>query len=203
MGMPTQLARAKRRLKRLGPRPIVETLKRIDVADLCRFDVFPNNWHDQHYLELPFKYPFVRNLVISLENIEVNHLSGYTQSISLRWCRTGFGGNSRRRPLLVCQCGRSVTKLYLQDGSLKCSRCTNAVYASQVCGKHSRPILQAKRLRAFLELKSYMRQSNRQRLKAHLATAPKGAHLTTKRLANEAIQLPQGNYRTRGAMHWA
>jgi hypothetical protein len=67
--------------------------------------------------------------------------------------------------------------------------------------KHSRPILQAKRLRSFLELKSYMRQSNRQRLKARLDTAPKQSQLRTKRLANDAIQRPQGNYRTRGAMH--
>jgi hypothetical protein len=160
----------------------------------------PSNWQDEHYLELPFKYPFVRNLTISLESIEANHVSGYIQSIPLHWCRTGFG---RRRPLLVCQCGRSVTKLYFNAGHLACRRCQNAVYASQVCDKAARPILQAKRLRTFLELKTYMRQSNRQRLKARLSPAPKQSHLTTKRLANEAIQRPQGNYRTRGAMHWA
>jgi hypothetical protein len=103
----------------------------------------------------------------------------------------------------VCQCGRSVSKLYFKGGHLACRRCHGALYASQVCDKRSRPILQAKRLRTFLELKSYMSKSNRQRLKSRLATAPKQAHLKTKRLANEAIQLPQGNYRTRGAMHWA
>jgi hypothetical protein len=48
-------------------------------------------------------------------------------------------------------------------GTFACRRCHDAIYASQVCGKHSRPILQAKRLRTFLELKTYMRQSNRQR----------------------------------------
>jgi hypothetical protein len=201
MAAPWQLQLAKRRPKRFGPRPIVETLKRIDIAELCRFHVFPAQWHESHYLELPFKYPFARNLVISLENIEVNHLSGYIQSIPLHWVRTGFGGNSRRRPLLVCQCGRSVTKLYFNGGHLACRRCHNAVYASQVCGKHSRPILQAKRLRTFLELKSYMSKRNRERLKARLT--PEQGRLTTKRLANDAIQRPQGNYRTRGAMHWA
>jgi hypothetical protein len=35
MAMPPQLARAKRP-KRTTPRPIVETLPRIDIADLCR-----------------------------------------------------------------------------------------------------------------------------------------------------------------------
>jgi hypothetical protein len=50
---------------------------------------------------------------------------------------------------------------------------TNAIYASQVCGKHSRPILQAKRLRTFLEFKSGtgMSRRNRQRVQAGLTTA--------------------------------
>jgi hypothetical protein len=120
----------------------------------------------------------------------------------LRWCRTGFGGNNRPGPLFVCQCGRSVRRLYFKGGHLACRRCQPAIYASQVCGKHSRPILQAKRLRTFLALKTYMRQSNRQRLKARLATTPKQSELKIKRLANDAIQRPQRNYRTRGAMQW-
>jgi hypothetical protein len=37
-----------------------------------------------HLLELPFRYPFMENLVISLENIEANHHSEYTQIIPLR-----------------------------------------------------------------------------------------------------------------------
>jgi hypothetical protein len=141
--------------------------------------------------------------VISLQNIEVNYVFGYNQTIPLRWIRTGFGGRSRPRPLFICSnCGRSVTRLYFKGGQLACRRCKDAIYASQLCGKHSRPILQGKRLRTFLELKTYMRQSNRQRLNARLTTAPKQSHLRTKRLANDAIQRPQGNYRTRGAMHW-
>src|SRR5262245_55790383 len=99
MAMPPQLARAKRRPKD-RPRPIVEQLPRIDIADLCRFRVFPDktNWHARHRLEMPFRYPFVKNLVISLTVIEANHYSGYIQSIRLRWCRTGFGGNYRPAP---------------------------------------------------------------------------------------------------------
>jgi hypothetical protein len=106
--MPPQLARAKRP-KRSTPRPLVEELPRIEIADLCRYGAFPSQyeWHARYLLEL---YPFLKNLVISLQNIEANHHSGYIQSIRLRWLRTGFGGNSRPRPL--CQCGRSVTKLY-------------------------------------------------------------------------------------------
>ena len=86
------------------PRPLVEQLPRIDIADLCRWNVFPNqcDWTKAHLLELPFRYPFLKNLVISLQTIEANHHSGYTQSIPLRWCRTGFGGNYRPRPLFIC-----------------------------------------------------------------------------------------------------
>jgi hypothetical protein len=203
MAMPPQLARAKRRPKKAGPRPIVEQLPRIDIADLCRFRVFPDqsNWHARHRLEMPFRYPFVKNLVISLQTIEANHYSGYIQSIRLRWCRTGFGGNCRPRPLFICNCGRSVKKLYFRHLNLACRRCCNATYASRVCSKRQRPILQANRIKTFLELKSYMSRSNRQRLKARIATAPK-QDLNSKRLAHHAIQLPQSNYGTRGAMHW-
>ena len=198
--MPWQLARAKRP-KRSSPRPIVETLKRLDVADLCRFHVFPNNWHDSHYLELPFRYPFAKNFVISLENIEVNHLSGYNQIIPLRWIRTGFGGNNRSRPLLVCQCGRSTYRLYFNAGYLACRRCHNATYASRVCSQGQRPILQAKRIKAFIELKSGLWHHNRQRLKSRIASAP-SQEFKSKRLSHHAIQHPQSNYSTRGAMHW-
>jgi hypothetical protein len=201
MAMPLQLARAKRRPKRLGPRPIVETLQRIDIGDLCRLNVFPNNWQDEHYLELPFKYPFVKHLIISFENIEATHHSGYTQVIPLRWCRTGFGGNYRPRPLFICNCGRSVTKLYFKGEHLTCRRCCNAIHASQACSKRLRPILQAHRMHTFLKLKSYMWKTTRQRLKARITAAAR-QELKSKRLADHSIQIPSSNYSTRGAMHW-
>ena len=62
--------------------------------------------------------------------------------------------------------------------------------------------LQAKRLKAFLELKTYMRQTTRERLKRRLALLPKQSDLTSKRLSHHAIQRPQRNYCTRGAMLW-
>jgi hypothetical protein len=203
MPMPPQLARAKRP-KRSSPRPIVEQLPRIDITDLCRWNVFPNqcDWNKAHLLELPFRYPFIQSLVISLQSIEANHLSGYTQVIPLRWIRTGYGGHHRPRPLFVCQCGRSVRRVYFKGGHLACRRCHSAVYASQLCsGRTTRSALQALRLQTFLGLKSYMWKNNRQRLKARLATTPK-QEFKSKRLAHHAIQLPQSNYGTRGAMHW-
>jgi hypothetical protein len=57
--MPPQLARA-RRPKRATPRPLVEELPRLEIADLCRFRVFPTNWYDRYTLERPFRYPFLK-----------------------------------------------------------------------------------------------------------------------------------------------
>jgi hypothetical protein len=204
--MPRQLQRGllnKRYSKRSEPRPLVETLPRVDIVDLCRWKVFPDqySWDKVHYLEAPFRFPFLKSLIFTLQYIEADHHSGYNQVIKLRWIRTGFGGNSRPRPLFVCNCGRSVTKLYFKGGSLNCRRCHGAIHASQVCGKYSRPILKAKRLRTFLELKSGMSKRNRQRLKARIEPTLK-QELKGKRLAHHSIPIPFSNYSTRGAMHW-
>jgi len=122
--------------------------------------------------------------------------------VTLRWVRTGYGGHHRPRPLLICQCGRSITKLYFKGGHLACRRCTNAVYASQVCsGRTTRAQLQTKRLQNFLQLKSYLSKRNRQRIAARVTIAPE-QELNSKRLAHSAILLPQSNHSTRGAMHW-
>jgi len=202
--MPPQLARAKRP-KRSEPRPLVEQLPRIDIDDLCRWNVFPDqySWDKVHYLEAPFRFPFIKSLVITLQYIEANHHSGYNQIIPVHWIKTGYGGRIRPRPMFTCtNCGRARRRLYFKGEHLACRRCTNAVYASQVCsGRATRSALQAKRIQAFLSLKSYMGRSNRQRLKARLVTAPRQDFIS-KRLAHYSIPLPQSNYRTRGAMHW-
>jgi hypothetical protein len=201
MAMPPQLVKAKR--PRRSTRRLVEQLPRVDVNDLCRLNVFPSqyDWHKAHLLELPFKYPFLKSLVISLQDIEFNHVSGYTQTVPVRWIRTGFGGNYRPRPLFVCNCARRLTKLYFYGGHLACWRCHNATYASQACSKRLRPILQAQRMQTFLKLKSYMWRSTRQRLKARITAAAR-QELKSKRLAHHSIQIPFSNYSTRGAMHW-
>jgi hypothetical protein len=202
MAMPKQLVTAKRP-KRSEPRPLAELLQRIDIADLTRWKVFPSqcDWNKAHLLEAPFRYPFVKSLVITLQTIEVHHHSGYIQPIPLRWLRTGFGGNVRPRPLFVCNCHRSVTKVYFTYGSLKCRRCCDASFASRQCSQRQRPILQAKRLQFFLEHKPCMSKQNRNRLKARIVTAP-NQDFISKRLAHHSILHPQRNYGTRGAMHW-
>ena len=70
-----------------------------------------------------------------------------------------------------------------------------ATYASRTLGK------QALRLETFLKLKSYMSKRNRNRLKARIPDTH-NKRLDSKRLSYHRIQLPQSNYRTRGAMHW-
>jgi hypothetical protein len=206
MAMPSQLARGlwkKRQSRRPQSRPIVETLERLDVCDFCRWRVFPKQteWHKAHLLELPFRYSFAKRFVISLQDIEVTHVSGHTQSIPLRWLRTGYGGPWKPRPLFVCMCGRSVTKLYFKSGYLNCRRCCNATYASRVLGKYTRPALQAIRLRNLLQFKTYMSKRNRNRLKARIPVTAR-QELNSKRLSHHSIRLPQRNYSTRGAMGW-
>ena len=193
---------ARRQSRRREPRPIVEALPRIDIADLCRWKVFPSQFepHKARQWELPFKYPFARSLVFSLQNVEVNHITGYNQVIPLRRARTGLGGPIRPQVWFLCQCARSVRRMYLRFGSLKCRRCCNAVYASQVCSKTMRPALQAHRLRMLLELKKGLSKRNRERLKARIN--PITHELVSKRLNHHSILKPQGNYATRGHMPW-
>jgi hypothetical protein len=162
--------------------------------------------YTSHFYEVGFRYPFLKTLVVSLAFIEANHVSGYNQRIALKWIRTGFGGNWKPRPTFICpRCTRPIIGLYCNHGSLACRRCHGAIHASQVCGKHSRPALQAIKLRNFLNWKTYMSQRNRQRIEARLrslAQPTQPTQLTSKRLTNERIQHPSSNYSTRGLMHW-
>src|SRR5262245_30628007 len=195
--MPWQLRNAKRP-KRSEPKQLVELTPNISIGDLCRLRVFPNNNYERWTLEMPFKYPFVKHLVISRQTIEANHHLGYTQRIGIHWIRTGFG---RPRPVFICQCGYGVRRLFFRHGHLACKDCYKLTYASRVLDKRTRPILQSIRLRNFLELKSGMSKRNRQRIKARIP-AVITKELKGKRLTHHRIPIPFSNYGTRGAMHW-
>ena len=101
MAMPWQLKYAKRP-KRVEPRPLVEQLQRLDIGDLVRLKIFPDNWHTRRSYEVVFRYPFLKSIVVTLAFIEANHVSGYNQRIALKWIRTGFGGNWKPRPMSRC-----------------------------------------------------------------------------------------------------
>ena len=201
MAMPWQLARAKRP-KRSEPRPLVEELPRLDIDDLCRWNVFPtqHEWHKAHYLEAPFRFPFLKSLVISLDAIEASHHPGYNQIIPLHWIRTGFGGNNRPRPMFSCtNCGRAVRRLYCKYASLKCRRCADAIYASQACNQDKRPALQTHRIKQFLRFKPLLWHRTRKRLQARMnafETKP-----MPKRITDRAM-LPQLNYQTGASPLW-
>jgi hypothetical protein len=189
--MPPQLRNAKRP-KRSEPRPLAETLPQINVNDLN----VPRNYQTYIATNISFCFPHVSSMRITWNMVEFFH-SGRIQTFCFKWIKTGLG---YPRPAFICECGRPVIKLYFHRLNLACRRCCNAIHASQLCGKHSRPILQAKRLRTFLEFKSGMSQRKRQRLTIRLTTA-KALELASERIQDRA-KLPQGNYGTRGLMHW-
>jgi len=196
--MPIQLRNAKRP-KRLEPRPIVELLQYVSIDDLCRLKVFPQHRHGRSSMAAMFKYPFLKRLVISRQSIDFEHVSGYTQTIGLVWIRCGLGGE---RPIFVClECSCGARRLFLHHGRLACKHCVGAVYASQACDQRMRPVLQAIRLRRFLELKGPMCETNIKRLEARID--PNASQLlTVKRLSHPNITMPTSNYRTRGCMNW-
>jgi len=188
-----------KRPKRLEPRPIVELLQYVSIDDLCRLKVFPQHRHGRSSMAAMFKYPFLKRLVISRQSIDFEHVSGYTQTIGLVWIRCGLGGE---RPIFVClECSCGARRLFLHHGRLACKHCVGAVYASQACDQRMRPVLQAIRLRRFLELKGPMCETNIKRLEARID--PNASQLlTVKRLSHPNITMPTSNYRTRGCMNW-
>jgi hypothetical protein len=145
MAMPPQLARAQRRRPRNSePRPIVELTPHIDLHDLCRWNVFPRDWYKAHILEMRFRYPFVKNLVITRQSIEINHVLDYTQRVALHWIRTGFG---KPRPIFVCECGYGARRLFLRHGHLACQHCHRLSCASRQRDRNGRKRLAASKLR--------------------------------------------------------
>jgi hypothetical protein len=134
----------KHKSRRREPRPIVELTPNVDIHDLCRWKVFPSSYDKAHLLEMPFRYPFVKSLVISLENIEFHHHLEYIQTVPLHWCRTGFG---RPRPIFVCQCGHGVRRLFFRHGHLACRHCYKLAYASEQRDRITRKRLAASKLR--------------------------------------------------------
>jgi hypothetical protein len=196
MGMPWQLKVGlynKRKYRRTEQRPIAETLPHINVNDLN----IPRDYKTYTAPNISFRYPQILNMRIAYHMVEFSH-SRRIQTFRFKWIKTGFG---YPRPAFICECGRPVIKIYFKHQNLACRRCCNATYASRTLGKRTRPILQALRLETFLELKSYMSKRNRLRLKARIPETH-NKRLDSKRLSHHRIQLPQSNYRTRGAMHW-
>jgi hypothetical protein len=144
--MPPQLAASNRRHDRHSePRALVELTPHVDIHDLCHWKVFPDTWDKAHVLEMSFRYPWAKSLVISLQNIEFLHVSGYNQHVALHWVPTYFG---KPRPIFVCpQCHCGARRLFLRFGSLKCRYCHGIQNASRQRDHNGRKRLAASKLR--------------------------------------------------------
>jgi hypothetical protein len=193
MAMPPQLARglqAKRQSRRREPRPLAECLPHINVNDLP----IPRDYQIHVAPNISLRYPHILSMCIAYDGVEFTH-SGREQIFDFKRIKTGFG---YPRPAFVCNCGRPVISLYFRYGNLACRRCTNAIYASQVCGKHSRSALQTQRIKQFLEFKPSLTRKTKERLQARISP---NAHLTSKRITDKAL-LPPVNYQVQALPLW-
>ena len=186
--MPPQLARAKRP-KRSEPRPLAECLPHINVNDLP----IPRDYKTYTAPNISFRYPQISGIRISAYMVEFHH-SNRIQRFRFKWIKTGYG---YPRPAFICQCGRPVISLYLRHTNLACRRCTNAIYASQVCNKHSCPALQTHRIEQFLKFKLGLTRKTKQRLQARCTVNTP----ISNRIIDKA-RLPQGNYQVQALPLW-
>ena len=192
--MPAQLARglrARRQSRRQEQRPLAECLPHINVNDLP----IPRDYKTYTAPNISFRYPQISNIHLAYHRIEFAH-SGRVQAFRLKWIRTGVAGY--HRAAFICECGRPVISLYFRYGNLACRRCSNAIYASQVCGKHSRPVLQTHRIKQFLEFNRSLTRKTKQRLQSRITT---NTQLTSKRITDKAL-LPPVNYQVQALPLW-
>jgi hypothetical protein len=167
--MPRQLREGLRRHPKgsRAPRLIVEQLPSIDVKDLHA----PSRYNRTHVIDLSFRLPKVASAKVSATSVTFHHASlhrgqlGPTQTFQLKPIRTGFG----IRHTFLCNCGRSVKRLYYHSRDLGCRRCINAIYACQAIDQRQRPILQLSKLESLLGDKAYRRYRRiRERLEKKL-----------------------------------
>jgi hypothetical protein len=187
--MPRQLRNA-RRPKRTTPRPLAECLPRINVNDLK----IPRDYRTYTAPDISFRYPEISFLKVSAYMAEFHH-SCRIQTFRFKWIRTGFG---YPRPSFICECGRPVISLYFRNTNLACRRCCNATYASRVCSKRQRPILQSHRIKQYLTFRPSLIAKTKQRL---LARCTSNTELVSKRIPDKA-KLPPVNYQVQALPLW-
>jgi hypothetical protein len=193
MSMPWQLRRGlANRRKGAAPKPIAETLPSISVNSL---DI-PRNYQTFIASNISFRFPCVNAMRINYSMVQFGH-SDRIQTFRFKWIKTGFG---YPRPCFLCECGRPVVRLYFRHQHIACRYCHRAISASQVLGKHSRPILKAIRLETFFKLVPRMRKHNRARLIARIVTPQRA--LNSSRLSHHRIPIPHSRYRIQCTAHW-
>jgi hypothetical protein len=196
-GQPIQLKRAKRP-RRTELRATVEKAPgRLDVATLLKLRAFKQRPADQREPLRDSRFLFVKHLVPSAWGIEVHHHDGHVQTISVKWCPTGYGGILHQRPLLLCpDCGKRRRTLYFQlrslhgVGHIACAQCQGLSYVSRQCSQNQRPLVRGDRIRTRLAHSPRMRRTTRSKLEWQLRVLPKRRGRITKRLDHYRVRLP-------------
>src|SRR5262245_59969296 len=147
MGMPPQLARA-RRPRRREPRPLIDSLPFLDIRTLGRKRLFPSDYYGTNVLpNIGFVYPGISSLKLTRAAITASFYGGNQQTIQIRWYSAGLGG---LRPVGQCGCKKSAFRFYRIGARLCCKRCCGGMYASQTRNAVTRSLLQAERIRRFI-----------------------------------------------------
>jgi hypothetical protein len=167
--MPWQLREGlKRRVKGAPPRPIVENLSAIPVHKLP----IPSLNDPKTYIipHVSLTFPWISACKVARDCVEFSLPSlhrrqlGPVQTFKLKHFRVGYG----IAHAFICDCGRSVRKLYYLNGHIACRRCQNAIYASQSLSQQRRPELQQTRIQSFLNNKPRLRHKTQDYLRKKL-----------------------------------
>jgi len=146
MAMPWQLARARRPKRR--DRPLIDSLPFVDIRTLGRKKLFPPDYDGTNVMpNIGLVYPGISSLKLTRGAITATFYGGNQQIIPIRWYRPGPGG---LRPIGQCGCKRTAFRFYRINAKLVCRRCCGGIYASQTRNADTRPLLQAERIRRFI-----------------------------------------------------
>jgi hypothetical protein len=127
---------------------LIDSLPFIDIRTLGRKRLFPPDWHGTNLLpNIGFVYPGISTLKLTRGAITANFYGGNQQIIPIRWYSPGLGG---LRPIGQCGCKRTAFRFYRVNGRLVCKRCCGGIYASQTRNSNTRSLLQAERIRRFV-----------------------------------------------------
>jgi hypothetical protein len=144
--MPWQLARARRPKRR--DRPLIDSLPFVDIRTLGRKKLFPPDYDGTNVMpNIGLVYPGISSLKLTRGAITATFYGGNQQIIPIRWYRPGPGG---LRPIGQCGCKRTAFRFYRINAKLVCRRCCGGIYASQTRNADTRPLLQAERIRRFI-----------------------------------------------------
>jgi hypothetical protein len=154
MGMPPQLARAKRppRSEKNQRRKIIEDLPALDARWLARKKLFRKDWVDHRY-DFHIYNPAIDWLVLGPCVAQILFVTGQKQLIPIKWLPIRGACQGVRAIFKCISCGHQRYKLYYYQGQFQCYRCVNRLgvsYASQQVSRTGRECLQGQRIRCFL-----------------------------------------------------